>query len=276
MHNVLYGGDRLTLRGIYLSMRSMLEHNKMSFHFYILTMEVKDKGIKGKAILEDDRILLEKMAKRFNNDNLVELFDFTEEYQKTIAKTPNHKCSYSPYCMLRLFSEDILPNENVLYLDADTLINGSLDDLFAKDISELELLAGLDYLGQWWVHPGYFNSGVMFLNGTKIKENHLFKRAIEMLMHKRLFFADQSAINNLVSAYQYLPRKYNDQRAVHNDSIICHFCKRIYRFWKPIRPWNIKEMRETFKIKNFDKTYIDYLDEFSFEKIGLERPTYKI
>lgn len=274
MLNVLYGGDRLTLRGIYLSMRSMLKHNTFPIHFYILTMEVDDKGEKGRKILEEDRLFLEKLAKRFNQESVVSLFDYTDRYRKTIRNTRNNKSTYSPYCMLRLYSEEILPNENVLYLDADTLINDSLSSLLEIDISDVELIATPDFLGQWWVHPGYFNSGVLYLNGKKIKESHLFSRSIELLMHKTYFFADQSALNNLVKDFRFMDRRYNEQRAFKKDTVIGHFCKRISRFYAPIRPWDVKGMRETYKIKCLDDVYKDYLNEFPFEKIGLNKPDY--
>lgn len=276
MFNVLYGGDRLTLRGIYLSMRSMLEHNRFPIHFYVLTMAVNDKGNKGRAIIEQDKIFLEEMAKEFNKDNVVELFDYTDRYVSTLKNTRNHKSSFSPYCMLRLFSEEILPDETVLYLDADTLINGDLSPMLSIDVSKIELAAGLDYLGEWWVHPGYFNSGVLLLNGKKVKETHLFNNCIDLLMKKTFFFADQSALNVLVKDFIYLPRKYNEQRPMKKDTLICHFCNRVWRFWSPIRPWDVKKMREVFKLHQFDNTYKDYLEKFPFEEIGTQRPDYKI
>ncbi len=275
MFNVLYGGDRLTLRGIYLSMRSMLEHNHFPIHFFILTMQVNDAGKKGKAIIEKDRLFLETMAKEFNKDNIVELFDYTDRYKSTLEKTRNHKSSFSPYCMLRLYSESILPDDTVLYLDADTLINGDLSEMLDIDVSKIELVAGLDYLGEWWVHPGYFNSGVLLLNGKRIKETHLFERCINLLMEKTFYFADQSALNNLVKDFKYFSRKYNEQRPLKKDTLICHFCNRVWRFWHPIRPWDVKEMREIFKIHNFDNTYKDYLEKFPFKEIGISKPNYK-
>ena len=275
MFNVLYGGDRLTLRGIYLSMRSMLEYNRFPIHFYVLTMSLNNNDIKGRSIIEEDRLFLEKMAKRFNKENIVELLDYTSKYQETIKGTKNEKCRFSPYCMLRLFSEDILPDENLLYLDADTLINGPLDELIAIDITDVELIANLDYLGQWWVHPGYFNSGVLYINGKLVKERKLFSRSIDLLMQRKLFFADQSALNINIKDFRYMPRKFNEQRAMKKDTIIAHFCNRLTRFWSPIRPWDVEKMHKVYKIHDFDKIYKDYLNEFPFEKIGLEKPNYK-
>ena len=274
MFNVLYGGDRLTLRGIYLSIRSMLEHNTFPIHFYILTMATGEKGIKGQSLKEEDRLFLEKLIKSYNENSIIDLFDYTDKYNETIKNTRNNKSSFSPYCMLRLFSEEILPDENVLYLDADTLINGSLLEFEKVDITNVELAAGLDYLAQWWVHPGYFNSGVLYLNGKRIKQTHLFSRCIDLLMKKTYYFADQSALNNLVKDFIYLPRKYNEQRPLKKDTIVCHFCNRVMRFYAPIRPWDVKLMREVYKMTVFDNTYRDYLTNFPFESIGLTKPDY--
>jgi lipopolysaccharide biosynthesis glycosyltransferase len=276
MFNIMYAGDRLTLRGIYLSIRSIVEHNAFPIHFSILTMAIEDKGEKGRAIKEEDRLFLEKTIQQFNKDSVVTLHDFSKRYQDTLQQTRNHKCKFSPYCMLRLFSESIIPDENILYLDADTLIIGSLLEFNKIDISQVELAACPDYLAQWWVRPGYFNSGVLWINGINIKKTHLFERSLKLLTEKTYNFADQTALNNLIESFVYLPRKFNEQRPIKKDSIVCHFCNRVLRFWSPIRPWDIRLMREVYKIKEFDNVYKDYLEKFPFKETGIPKPDYKL
>src|SRR5574344_1159623 len=98
-------------------------------------MEVPDKGERGKAITEEDRVFLEKLVKKYNQASIVSLFNFSARYQQTLQETKNHECKFSPYCMLRLFSEEIIPDENILYLDADTMITDSLSEFEKIDIS---------------------------------------------------------------------------------------------------------------------------------------------
>lgn len=239
-------------------------------------MEVPDKGERGKAITEEDRVFLEKLVKKYNQASIVSLFNFSARYQQTLQKTKNHECKFSPYCMLRLFSEEIIPDENILYLDADTMITDSLLEFEKIDISQMELAACKDYLAQWWVRSGYFNSGVLWLNGKKIKETHLFENCLKLLMIKTYIFADQTALNNLVQDFVYMPRRFNEQRPIKKDSIVCHFCNRVHRFYSPIRPWDIKMMREIYKITEFDDVYRDYLNEFPFKETGIDKPNYKI
>ena len=59
-------------------------------------MEVDDKGEKGRKILEEDRLFLEALAKRFNQESVVDLFDYTDRYRKTIKNTPNNLCESPP------------------------------------------------------------------------------------------------------------------------------------------------------------------------------------
>ena len=59
-----------------------------------------------------------------------------------------------------------------------------------------------------------------------------------------------------------LPQKFNDQKFLHDHTVVRHFSKRL--FWLPyphtdnIKQWHIEKVHKVFKYHQFD----DILDEF--------------
>ena len=139
---------------------------------------------------------------------------------------------------------------------------GNIKELFDVDISKFELGAVLDFNGKKFINPKYFNSGVLLMNLKKIKETHLLEKVKELCLCKKMAFPDQSALNKLTTKILYLPSKFNEQNKLKKDTIIQHFCKRIK--WLPIfhtqniKPWNINEVHNKYKIHIYDDIYKEY------------------
>lgn len=275
--HILYCGNRFITHGIYLSALSVIKNTpNTDFVFHIMTMTAKDYGPKGEGIHPSDMPYFEEMITHFNPNNKAILYDLTEQYENGIGKTKNHINRFTPFAMLRLFAEDIIDADTVIYLDTDTMCNRDINEFFNYDISNVELGAVLDYLGQWWLGGTYFNSGVLFLNMKKIRETHLFNRCVELLLHKKLYFPDQDALNQLVEVKFELPTKFNDQRHIKEDTVISHYPRHVWRYWDPVRPWEIERMHKRYHIHHYDELYIYYLQHYPFELMGKEKPKISI
>ena len=100
----------------------------------------------------------------------------------------------------------LLPNlDKVLYLDGDIIIQKDLDMLFNSDI--LGLYAGVvkDYRGLTLKgnmhqrlhidHTAYFNSGVMLLNLSKMREDRIPEKLLEYRKNGINYYMDQDALN---------------------------------------------------------------------------------
>ena len=154
--------------------------------------------------------------------------------------------------------------DKLIYLDTDILVPGDISRLFNIDISNYELAAVRDHNGQWFIGANYFNSGVLLMNMKKIKETKLLEKVKDMCLTKKMAFPDQTALNKLATSVLYLPRKFNEQNKIKKDTIIQHFCKRIK--WLPIfktqniKPWQIKEVQNIYKIHNYDELYKEYIE----------------
>lgn len=88
---------------------------------------------------------------------------------------------FTKYTLYRLLIPEIIPDAKLLYLDADTLVNGSLDELWNIDLHGA-LLAGAEDIGilphqveAAGLEPGepYINSGVMLMDLDRIRAEGL-------------------------------------------------------------------------------------------------------
>lgn len=276
--HVLYCGDHVYFQGIYLCALSAVRRTKCPIIFHLMTMTVNDEKRHYKPIDDKELEVFRKMIKDFNKENEVYLYDVTDAYQATIAKSANHHNKYSPYALVRLFAEEFLPVEveELIYMDADTMVVSSLEAFKQFDMTNYELAASVDFLGKWWIGSEYFNSGVLLMNMKKIRETNLLARCRQLVLTKKMFFADQDALNRLVKDLLFIPRRFNEQRfnersKKKKDTVVSHYPSHIWHFWDPVRPWQINLMHHRYKIYMFDEDYVYFLKNFPFEELQLKK-----
>ena len=166
---------------------------------------------------------------------------------------------------IRLYLGECLQHLNkVLYLDCDTIVMGSLLQLWNTDISHYALAAVRDRINDYIrvynrldypMDDGYINSGMMLLNLKKMRDDKFFSQARQMAVQKGnlvLKNHDQDLINaiyhgqilmlpfryNLLEYYLYtedwlyMNKKYYSQIVKACKSpVIIHFCM-------PTKPWH--------------------------------------
>ena len=266
--NVLYAGNRAVIKVILLSCLSLVMKNKNSnINIFILTADFSDINSKYIPILKDDVVKIETILKVYNPNTRVILLDKEEVILKnhdTFKKLDNW---FTPYSLLRLCAGEIpsLP-EKILYLDSDTMVYNSLEELFTmNEIDDYVLGIVIDKMGKFWIRKDYFNSGVLFINLKKAREVNFFEEVFDLVKTKHFLFLDQSALNAVAKKHGYalyLDGKYNEQRNVKKDTVIKHFCKGIK--WTPffhvynIKQWQIEKVHKSLKIYEFDDIFEEY------------------
>lgn len=263
--------NRKIIHGVYLLLLSISKSTNKKVKVYLFTMNVDNLGEKGIGIQKEDYELLNSALNKFNKDNELVLIDTTDEYKKTLRNSPNNESVYTPFALTRLFMTHYINESRVIYLDIDTLAFNSLENFESINIDNHELAVVQDYLGKWWQHPDYFNSGVLYMNMDLIRESKLLEKCIQYLMKEKSYFPDQDALNYL-SDYTFISSRFNNQRKIKKDTVISHYPKRVWKFWKPIKPWHVDEMRNELKIKCFDDIYKIYSNEFPFEIYSIDKP----
>lgn len=270
--NILYCGDEYIEKGLVISILSLLKNVKEKLHIYVLTMDLETEKKKFIGISDTTIKLLDNRVKENNENNFVKKIDITKLFNSDIP-TKNMETRFTPYCMLRLYADEIkeLPPK-ILYLDTDVICRKDITELYNQDITQYELVGVLDHYGKWFFRNNilkrdYINSGVLLLNLTMIRKTKLFTRCRKLCKEKEMFMPDQSAINKLATSKKIVGRKYNEQRKLQKDTQMQHFTTS-FRFFPwfhsiTVKPWQIDELHSKLKITEYDDILEEYVDLIS-------------
>lgn len=266
--NILYCGNDKVESGLILSILSLLKNTPEILHIYVLTMELKTLEKTFSPLPETTLDYLNKLVKQTHPDNFVARIDITEIFLEELP-IANMDTRFTPYCMLRLFADKVpgLPDK-ILYLDTDVICRKNCQDLYYQDISACELAGVLDYYGRWFFHRSprhfsYLNSGVLLMNLTAMRKSQVLYQCRQLCRRKKMFMPDQSALNKLISDKKILPRRFNEQHKLRQDTILQHFTTTFRIFpWLhtlTVKPWQIERVRKKLKIHEYDELFAEYL-----------------
>ncbi len=266
--NILYCGDSNIEKGLIISILSLMKNVKEELNIIVMTMSLETPEKKYLPVGQKTIDYLDGRLKQQNEKSAIRLVDVTERFAREVPKV-NMETRFTPYCMLRLFADEIddLP-DNILYLDNDVVCRKDFSDFYYQDLENYELAGVLDYYGSWFFRRNifkrdYLNSGVLLLNMKKIKETGLFAKCRTMCINKKMFMPDQSALNKLANKKVIKKRKYNEQRKLHDDTVLQHFTTSFrflpYIHTVTIKPWQIDLVHEQLKLHEYDDILNEYL-----------------
>ncbi|PEZ83313.1 glycosyltransferase family 8 protein [Bacillus sp. AFS017274] len=268
--NVLYSTDDNYAKYGGVSMLSLFENNKNIDEICVYIIDNK--------ISKENKEKLSEIANVYNR-NLV-FIDGSDMLRKTEKKDDFPIAAYG-----RLFISNLINVDKILYLDCDTIINGSLKHLWLKNIDDFFVAGVQDNPAKYNVsiigmddNDRYLNSGILLINLSLWRKNKLEKKFVEFINKYRgnVPHHDQGIINgvckgrililepefNLMPPFLHMNRmqimklynikKYYTQQQINSaikDPVIIHFISKFYN-----RPWN-KECTHPFK-----KLYEKYLN----------------
>lgn len=187
-----------------ISCFSLFTNNPAPIKVYIMTDSLSQNQI--------DRIV-----------NLKNLFGLGYEIFQVEVKDYifNHKnLSFSKYALYRLLIPYYFNEERALYLDTDTVIQGSILDLYYLDFEDNLITGTIDYgiQNQQWVKDSidflpmdpYINSGVILFNIENCKKELITEKALEMVNSRTYTYPDQTILNKLTKEKViYINKYYN-------------------------------------------------------------------
>ena len=259
---VVYSGNRKIFEGLLLSVMSLAENTKEDLQIFVMTMDLSDENPNFLPFTDEQIEVLNVVLKKRNPKSKAIKIDVTKEYVENLKDGKNHKNGYTPYAAIRLLL-DLCKNieipDKLIYLDIDTMCISDIKELYDIDIEDFDIAAVRDHMAKWWKYYNYCNSGVMLLNFKRIKENGLFKKCRNLVFNLKMLMPDQSAINRY-AIKKYIPRKFNEQRKIREDTVIKHFCEGVkyyFPFWFHVfnvKQWE-REKIHKYKLTLFDKYY---------------------
>ena len=207
--NILYTVNNGFVPQLACGICSVCENNReeSQIHFYVFSLGITD----------ENKEKLEALAAKYEREiSIIEIKDM-KEYLDFEFDT----LGWSPVILARLFMGKILPPEveRILYMDGDTVVVGSLHELWNTDLDDKVLGMSVEptadrkrkeELGLKGYY--YHNSGVLLVDVKKWREVKAEELLINFYREKegKLFAADQDALNGALKdqIYHLLP-KYN-------------------------------------------------------------------
>lgn len=151
----------------------------------------------------------------------------------------------------RLFIHKVLPTNirRVIYLDCDTVIKSSLEELWLTDLKNKSIAGVRDISSKIKNKECYINAGVLLIDLKKYQENIKKIKNIDKLIKK---MNDQEIINNLFkNKILYLDESFNVQywscmfRSTQKKPVILHYT------------WDLKPGQSLYPNFFQNKEYID-------------------
>jgi lipopolysaccharide biosynthesis glycosyltransferase len=254
--DVAFCVDDRYFRSMGAAIASLIENNRnVHFVFHVFAFSIAD----------DNRQRLRRSESGFDLSMQIHIIDPAVFRQFTHFTQSSY---YSPSIFARLLIPPVLHGQtkNVLYLDADILCVGGIGDLVQMDISgtiaavvsDAEATTVRRRAQLHLKHPGYFNSGVMYMNIDLWISNKITERTIDAIMKngKSFRFPDQDALNVVLDGRaRFIDRKWNylyglvgdlerDRRKMRlvGDAVFIHFAGAV----KPWNNWCLHESRDLF------------------------------
>lgn len=109
----------------------------------------------------------------------------------------NIKNNFGGYInLLKVCYPEILPVNKVIHLDADTIVNESLEPIWKTDMTGKWVAAVPEHKGRYKPFgPMYYNMGVALLNLTQLRKDNIVPWMVEYLRQVKQPFVDQDAFN---------------------------------------------------------------------------------
>lgn len=253
MRDIVYACDNNYIEQTIVSMVSLLKKNCYPIQFWIVSDHITEEN---QRIIQDKTSSYQRKITFLNVDDVLDGVEIAsgERHPKTVYT--------------KLFLETIIGAERILYLDSDTVVNGSLEELWKRDMSR-ELAAGVQMPYSVKVKSGmdiaetspYLCDGIVLLNlqlwrmleiGAKCK-SYISEHEGQppMLSEGTLNYVCQGYIGVLKPEYNLMPSMilytreqieklfkmegyYSEQEldAARKYPIIIHYINELYN-----RPW---------------------------------------
>ena len=222
MINLFYCIDKKFLSQQLISLISLTKYCKEPLNVINLTVETPELNKKARKSSPEDDALCEKVLKQANPKSTYKSIDVTDLFREHLIKGPNVHNKYYPYYVTVRLLAHLVPEipDKVIYLDADTIFNGDIKELWDIDISNVEVAGRRDSFRI----TRYFQSGVMLMNMKLIRENGTLAKACEICTNKKILaYLDMTALNRACKKRKMLPKKYNSYK-YSKDCIVHHVC----------------------------------------------------
>ena len=198
MMHIVYASDENYAPMLGISLTSLLENNRKT----PLQIHILDSGIG-----EEDHKKIEAVCKNYGQmpPHWIQADNISEELEMTVKADRGSLAQFGRIFLSRHLDDEI---QRVLYLDCDTIIRGSIEELYNLDLADKTVAAlndafSVHYRKNLDLKPDdiMFNSGVMLIDMKKWRERKVEQRILEFVRSRHGFVekGDQGALSAVLS-----------------------------------------------------------------------------
>ena len=261
--NVMYASDDNYAWLMGISMISLFKNNKESKEINVFLF--------GDNLSIDNQNVLTSIA-----DNYGRNFYHVDVAKISIPQVLMSE-RYPKSTFSRLFAYELLPKEvnKLIYLDCDTIVMGSLEDMFNMNVEGKAFLATKDCMGKAYKRKiglddddTYINAGVMLMNMKRLREMPIAERIVSFVdkYTDAMTYADQEIVNGIFQGhFGILPVEYDMQ-----TQFVQYSYEEICRIRHPHRFYSKDEIeygRQHPKIYHYTTCMLDVRPWFANSKI---------
>lgn len=262
-YKILFAIDSGYIPHLATALFSLLKNNEfLHFEIFLFISRIS---------VEDD-LNLRKICNEYNASLKIIIID-----DKTFdGLITFHHFTTSIY--FRLLAADFIEGDKCLYLDADIIVNGSIEKLYNKDLDNYYLAAIEDpgfyrhkELGMN-LDAKYFNSGVMLINLNKWRKSEIKNLVISFVKNNTsvVLYPDQCGLNSIVNGnWLEISPKYNCQTHMLNNQFYLDIFREInpsiIHFTSFRKPWRFKNKHPYRKLYWFYRNSTSYKSILNFD-----------
>ena len=160
--------------------------------------------------------------------------------QEWFPKTSvNYNNQFTYIGLLKVCYQTLLPCDKVIHLDADTIVNGSLEEMWKIKLTNKWYAMTPEYRGRYKPFGDkYYNAGVMLLNLKELRKSNIQSEMVNYLNTVRQPWCEQDAFNKFGLEQDKivdLDVKFNENQMTGftDEPVIVHYCA-IPNWWNNI------------------------------------------
>lgn len=196
MMHIVYAADKAFAPILGVSLVSLFENN------FQVQIHILDAGIS-----QTDREKIKDVCKSYQmpSPHWISATNISKELKMAVTADRGSMAQYARIFISRHISADI---DRILYLDCDTIITGSLRELWEMDLQNKTAAVLLDAFSKYYrknvdLKPNdiMFNSGVMLIDMKRWREQDVEKKVLSFIRRRHGFIekGDQGALNAVLS-----------------------------------------------------------------------------
>ncbi|WP_050478446.1 glycosyltransferase family 8 protein [Herbaspirillum rhizosphaerae] len=270
--HIAFGVDSSYFRGMGVAIASAIKNNPgMRFVFHVFAFSVSD----------DSRRRIVQLEAHYATEIRIHVLDphVLDAFRGFPCFAQHHLGTF-----IRLLIPDLLQGvtKRVLYLDADLLCLGPMDELLSMDLDgciaaavhdQLETTASTQIAALGLPVAEYFNAGVMYINVDNWVAHDTQVKALTVLSTQELVFADQDALNVALNGrIRFIDEKWNYRYHLVDFLSRGHKTLDVVRpvvfmhFTGPVKPWHDWCLHEAKTI------FIGYQNLSAWADMPLDQP----